>query len=445
VSSAAIATPVSSRSTREIAEAAKRASRTIATLDEAARNAALETMAKAVEDASANLFAANESDLVIAQSFSGTEKLSSATLTRLKLNEAKLREMAEQMRSVAALPDPLSRKLDAIELDTGLNLEKISVPLGVLAVIFEARPDAVTQIAALALKSGNAVILKAGKEVEQTAAVLVRVLRAALTAQGLPEDAVSLVVGRERVAELLSMHAFVDMVIPRGSKALVEYVQANTRIPVLGHAEGVCHIYVDRDADEALALRVIDDAKTDYPAVCNAVETVLIHREIAAEFLPKLAERLRAHGVALHGDDLVRQMLRGVEVEPVEDWHTEYGDLAISLGVVPSMDAAIDHIHAHGSSHTESILTENHATAERFLREVDAASVMHNASTRFADGFRYGFGAEVGISTSKLHARGPVGLDGLTTYKYVLRGSGQIAGDYRGANARSFTHRREAR
>jgi hypothetical protein len=255
VSSAAIATPVSSRSTREIAEAAKRASRTIATLDEAARNAALETMAKAVEDASANLFAANESDLVIAQSFSGTEKLSSATLTRLKLNEAKLREMAEQMRSVAALPDPLSRKLDAIELDTGLNLEKISVPLGVLAVIFEARPDAVTQIAALALKSGNAVILKAGKEVEQTAAVLVRVLRAALTAQGLPEDAVSLVVGRERVAELLSMHAFVDMVIPRGSKALVEYVQANTRIPVLGHAEGVCHIYVDRDAASSTTLR----------------------------------------------------------------------------------------------------------------------------------------------------------------------------------------------
>jgi glutamate-5-semialdehyde dehydrogenase len=436
-----MASLVASRSTLEVAEAAKRASRTIATLDEADRNAALEAMAKAIEDAIAELFAVNASDLEIAQSFSAAEKLSPATLARLKLDEAKLREMAEQVRSVASLPDPLGRTLDAMELDAGLNLQKLSVPLGVLVVIFEARPDAVTQIAALAMKSGNAVILKAGKEVELTAGVLVRVLRAALAGQGLPEDAVSLVVGRERVAELLGMHALVDMVIPRGSKTLVEYVQANTRIPVLGHAEGVCHIYVDREADEALALRVIDDAKTDYPAVCNAVETVLVHREIAAEFLPKLAERLRAHGVVLHGDDLVRQLLRGVEVEAVEDWHTEYGDLAISLGVVESMDAAIEHIHAHGSSHTESILTENHATAERFLREVDAASVMHNASTRFADGFRYGFGAEVGISTSKLHARGPVGLEGLTTYKYVLRGSGQIAGEYRGANARAFTHR----
>jgi glutamate-5-semialdehyde dehydrogenase len=436
-----MASLVASRSTLEVAEAAKRASRTIATLDEADRNAALEAMAKAIEDAIAELFAANASDLEIAQSFSAAEKLSPATLARLKLDEAKLREMAEQVRSVASLRDPLGRTLDAMELDAGLNLQKLSVPLGVLVVIFEARPDAVTQIAALAMKSGNAVILKAGKEVELTAGVLVRVLRAALAGQGLPEDAVSLVVGRERVAELLGMHALVDMVIPRGSKTLVEYVQANTRIPVLGHAEGVCHIYVDREADEALALRVIDDAKTDYPAVCNAVETVLVHREIAAEFLPKLAERLRAHGVVLNGDDLVRQLLRGVEVEAVEDWHTEYGDLAISLGVVESMDAAIEHIHAHGSSHTESILTENHATAERFLREVDAASVMHNASTRFADGFRYGFGAEVGISTSKLHARGPVGLEGLTTYKYVLRGSGQIAGEYRGANARAFTHR----
>jgi glutamate-5-semialdehyde dehydrogenase len=241
------------------------------------------------------------------------------------------------------------------------------------------------------------------------------------------------------------MHGLVDMVIPRGSKALVEYVQANTRIPVLGHAEGVCHIYVDQSADEALALRVIEDAKTDYPAACNAVETVLVHRAIAAEFLPRLAEHLRAHGVALHGDATVRELLRGVEVEAVEDWHTEYGELALSLGVVESLDAAIEHIHAHGSSHTESILTEDAEAAERFLREVDAAGVFHNASTRFADGFRYGFGAEVGISTSKFHARGPVGLEGLTTYKYVLRGHGQVAGDYRGAQARAFTHKREPR
>jgi glutamate-5-semialdehyde dehydrogenase len=452
--SAAASLPGSGLSVRAMAEAAKRASRILAGLDEEKRNAALEAMARGIEAASAELLAANLED-VRAEG----EGVSPATLARLKLDEGKLEEMVEQVRSVAALPDPLGRVLDAIELDDGLNLTKISVPLGVLAVIFEARPDAVTQIAALAIKSGNAVLLKAGKEVEGTAGVLVRVLREALVGQGLPGDAVSLVVGRERAQEVLGMHGLVDLVIPRGSKELVEYVQANTRIPVLGHAEGVCHIYVDKSADEGLALRVIEDAKTDYPAACNAVETVLVHRAIAAEFLPKLAEGLRAKGVALHGDamvrELLRELLRGVEVEAggigtVADWHTEYGELAVSLGVVAGVEEAIEHIHAHGSAHTESVIAEDAAVAERFLREVDAASVMHNASTRFADGFRYGFGAEVGISTSKLHARGPVGLEGLTTYKYVLRGKGQVAGDYRVAKgqalaARAFTHRREAR
>ena len=306
------------------------------------------------------------------------------------------------------------------------NLEKISVPLGVLAVIFEARPDAVTQIASLAIKSGNAVILKPGREVEHTAKAIVRVLRTALANEGIPEDAISLVLGRESVAQLLAMHDLVDMVIPRGSKSLVEYVQANTRIPVLGHSEGICHIYVDRAADQELSLRVIDDAKLDYPAACNAVETVLVHRDIAREFLPKLLTRLRERGVAVHGDEQVRSS--SSEVQPVAAWHCEYGEPELAVGVVDSLDAAIEHIHKHGSSHTESILTEDAAAAERFLREVDAAGVFHNASTRFADGFRYGFGAEVGISTSKLHARGPVGLEGLTTYKYVLRGHGHIAG-----------------
>ena len=439
------ATPESGQCVRAMAEAAKSASRVLAALDEVKRNAALEAMAQAVERASADLLAANLEDV---RAEGGN--LSTATLARLKLDEGKLAEMAEQVRSVARLPDPLGRRLDAIELDEGLNLTKISVPLGVLAVIFEARPDAVTQIAALAIKSGNAVLLKAGKEVERMAGVLVRVLREALVGKGLPADAVSLVVGRERVQELLGMHGLVDLVIPRGSKELVEYVQANTRIPVLGHAEGVCHIYVDESADEGLALRVIEDAKTDYPAACNAVETVLVHRAIAAEFLPRLAERLRAKGVGLHGDATVRELLRGVEVEAVADWHTEYGELAVSLGVVAGVEEAMEHIHAHGSSHTESIVAEDKVVAERFLREVDAASVMHNASTRFADGFRYGFGAEVGISTSKLHARGPVGLEGLTTYKYVLRGTGQVAGDYRvgegqAVAARAFTHRASKR
>ena len=251
----------------------------------------------------------------------------------------------------------------------------------------------------------------------------------------------SLVIGREQVAELLGLHDLVDMVIPRGSKQLVEYVQANTRIPVLGHSEGVCHIYVDRAADPALALRVIADAKLDYPAACNAVETVLVHREIAEGFVPALVHDLGRLGVRVHGDAAVRRLSEG-EALPVEDWHTEFGEAELSVGVVESLDAAIEHIHTNGSSHTESILTEDTEAAEQFLREVDAAGVFHNVSTRFADGFRYGFGAEVGISTSKLHARGPVGLEGLTTYKYVLRGNGHVAGDYRGAEARAFTHRR---
>jgi len=374
--------------------------------------------------------------------------LSPATMARLKLDAAKLREMAEQMRAVAQLADPLGRVLDAVEMDNssgGLSMQKVSVPLGMLAVIFEARPDAVTQIAALAMKSGNAVILKPGREVERTATVLVRVLREALAREALSPDAISLVLGRESVVELLNLYGLVDMVIPRGSRELVEFVQANTRIPVLGHAEGVCHIYVDRAADEALALRVIDDAKTDYPAACNAVETVLVHREIAAEFLPRLALRLREHSVKLYGDATAQMLARDFAIAPVEDWHTEYGELALSIGVVASLEAAMEHIHTYGSAHTEAIVTDDLETAERFLREVDAASVMHNASTRFADGFRYGFGAEVGISTSKLHARGPVGLEGLTTYKYVVRGHGHLAGDYRGDKARAFTHKREVR
>jgi glutamate-5-semialdehyde dehydrogenase len=351
--------------------------------------------------------------------------------------------MIEQVRSVAALPDPLNRKLDAIELDEGLNLEKISVPLGVLAVIFEARPDAITQIASLAIKSGNAVILKPGREVEHTAKAIVRVLRSAMASEAIPEDAIALVLAREEVNDLLAMHDLIDMVIPRGSKSLVEHVQANTRIPVLGHSEGICHIYVDRAADQELALRVIEDAKLDYPAACNAVETVLVHRDIANEFLPKLLDCLRERAVTVHGDEQVRQA--NSDVQPVGEWHREYGVPELAIGVVDSLDAAIEHIHQHGSSHTESILTQDSAAAEKFLREVDAAGVFHDVSTRFADGFRYGFGAEVGISTSKLHARGPVGLEGLTTYKYVLRGHGHIAGDYRGPNARTFTHRREAK
>lgn len=431
-------------SVRAAAEAAKRASRMLAPMSEPVRNAALEAMARGVESATEALLAANVLDLAVAAELKTAGELNDATIARLRLTPAKLREMVEQVRAVAALPEPLGRVVAATELDENLELERRTVPLGVLAVIFEARPDAVTQISALALKTGNAVLLKPGKEVEHTATALVAVIQDAIASAGLPRKAVGLVQGREQVAELLGYADLVDMVIPRGSKALVEYVQRSTRIPVLGHAEGVCHIFLDASADAEMALHIVDDAKRDYPSACNAVETVLVHESLADTLLPKLAKKLVSNGVRLVGDEAVRGLLgrHGVEVGEATDWHTEYGDLTLALKLVPGLDAAIAHIHTYGSAHTESIVTEDAENAERFLREVDAAGVFHNASTRFADGFRYGFGAEVGISTSKFHARGPVGLEGLTTYKYVLRGAGQGAGDYRRAAGRQFTHRK---
>jgi glutamate-5-semialdehyde dehydrogenase len=430
---------------RLLAEQARRAARAIAPMSLAQRNASLTAIAEALVKQQHALLAANAEDLHLADALVATGDLSPANRARLGLTTAKLEEMAAQVRAVRELPDPLGRRLEAMELDRGLDLEKRSVSLGVLAVIFEARPDAVTQISALALKSGNAVILKPGREVERTAAALVSLIRAAIRSASLPEDAVSVIFGRAAVAELLTLSSLVDLVIPRGSRALVEHIQATTRIPVLGHADGICHIYVDRSVDAEQALAVIDDAKTDYPAVCNAVETVLVHQAVALTFLPALVSRLSSKGVRLLGDAGVRAVLStelAATVGEVEEWHTEYGDLTLALRVVPSIEAAIEHIHVFGSAHTESICTTNADAAERFLNEVDAASVMVNASTRFADGFRYGLGAEVGVSTSRIHARGPVGLEGLTTTKYLVRGHGHLAGDYRGPQAKVFTHRR---
>lgn len=407
---------------------------------------AIRAAVELVEQNSLVLLKANAQDLEAADHMVANGEISAATFERLRLTNKKIAEMVQSMLAVAELPDPIGRVLQRTELDTNLVLEKITCPLGVLAIIFEARPDAVTQISALGLKSANAVILKAGREVERTASALVKIIRQALTKSGIPEDSVALVTGRESVHELLGMSDVVDMVIPRGSKHLVEFIQANTRIPVLGHAEGVCHIFVDAAADPEMALAIIDDAKTDYPAACNAAETVLVHEKIAKSFLPRLAERLQARHVVLRGCENTRAILAGEYVEAVPDneWHREYLDLMLAVRVVNSVDDAIDHIHSCGSAHTETIVTQDPIVAERFLAEVDSAGVFHNASTRFADGYRYGFGAEVGISTCKLHARGPVGLEGLTTYKYVLRGAGQIARDYQGENAKLFTHRRLA-
>lgn len=431
------------RDIRSLAEDAKKASRRLASSSAEAREAAIRAAATMVEQNVGSLLGANREDLEDAKALQAHGQITAATLDRLRLTEKKISEMVRSMLAVTELREPVGRVLQRTELDAGLMLEKVSCPLGLLAVIFEARPDAVTQISALALRSGNAVILKAGSEVERTATVLVELIRKSLAQDELPEDAVTLVTGRAAVAELLAMPDLIDLVIPRGSQQLVEYVQANTKIPVLGHAEGICHIYVDAAADFDMALAIVDDAKTDYPTACNAAETVLVHQRIAAEFLPRLAEALRSRGVRLRGCGRTRMTL-GTAVETVRDdeWHREYSDLVLAIRVVDSMEHAIEHIHRYGSAHTETIVTSDQAAAEEFLTRVDAAGVYHNASTRFADGYRYGFGAEVGISTSKLHARGPVGLDGLTTYKYVLRGAGHLARNYQGPNARPFQHKR---
>jgi glutamate-5-semialdehyde dehydrogenase len=435
-----------SEAVRGLAQAAKQAARCIASASIEQRNQALEQIARALEHGAPEILAANAEDIAEAEPALRRGELSKALVDRLKLSPQKLRTMVEGVRAVIALPDPIGRLLDRVELDDGLELEKISCPLGLLAVIFEARPDAVTQISALAIKSANAVILKPGREVERTARVIVETIRAALRSRAIPEALVTNIQQRAEVSELLKLDDLIDLVIPRGGYDLVRYVQSNTRIPVLGHSEGVCHIYVDAAADFDMALDIIDDAKTDYPAVCNAVETVLVDQVIAAKFLPLLAARMKEKGVRLRGSAEAANAIHDVAVEPVADneWHTEYGDLILALRVVRGVSEAIDHIQRFGSAHTDAIVTGDPETANTFLQQVDSAGVFHNASTRFADGYRYGFGAEVGISTSKLHARGPVGLEGLTTYKYILRGHGQVVRDYRGPLARPFTHRRQA-
>jgi glutamate-5-semialdehyde dehydrogenase len=340
------------------------------------------------------------------------------------------------------MPDPAGRITMATQLDEGLLLERVTCPVGVLAVIVEARPDALPQIVALALRAGNAVLLKAGSEARHTSRALFAAMHDALRGTAVPEAAITLLEGREAVALLLGADRDVDLVIPRGSADLVRYVQANTRIPVLGHADGRCHLYVDRAADLGRALAIAVDAKVQYPAACNSIETVLVHASVATAFVSVLVPELRARNVEVRGDAAACR-LGGDLVRPAvgTDWDMEYGDLVVNLAVVPDLDAAIAHIAAHGSRHTEAIVTEDEVAAARFTDEVDAAGVFVNASTRFADGFRYGFGAEVGISTGKLHPRGPVGLDGLVTYKYRLTGEGHVVADYAGPGARKYLHR----
>jgi glutamate-5-semialdehyde dehydrogenase len=429
----------------EIARSAKAASRLLSTLPTAAKDEALELIASALESNTTAILAANAADITAAEPLVRSGELSQSLFQRLLLSEDKLRIMIEGVRAVRRLPDPSGRILERTFLADGLTLEKITVPLGVLAVIFEARPDAITQIGALAIKSGNAVILKGGREVEYTMRALLETMRTALALRSrVPTDAICGVYGRESVRALLDMNHLIDLVIPRGSNALVQYIQHNTLIPVLGHADGVCHIFIDQAANPGMINRIVVDSKTQDPAVCNTVETVLIHAAIAPTVLPSLARTLQEKSVRIRGCERTRSLLPSAAIDPGPDteWHTEYLDLVLAVRIVDSLDDALDHIELHGSHHTDAVLTEDAAAAKRFLEEVDSANVFHNCSTRFSDGFRYGFGAEVGISTSKLHARGPVGLDGIVTYKYRLTGSGHIVRDYTGSNALPFRHQK---
>ena len=399
------------------------------------RRQAVLAMADALEAEASQIVAANAADLEAA----AADGLAPALVARLKLDAKKLAGAIEGVRQVAQLPDPVGVRQMHRELDSGLVLERLSVPLGVLGVIFEARPDAVMQIASLAIRSGNGAILKGGREANRSCTAILSALRSGLAASAVSPQALELLTSRQESLALLKLDGLVDLIIPRGSNALVRFIQDNTRIPVLGHADGVCHLYVDQEVDVPQAFRVALDAKTQYPAACNAIETLLLHRSSAAPFLEQALPVFAQAGVELRGD-AASQALGVSKAAAAEDWRTEYSDLILSVRVVDDLQQALDHISQNGSRHTECICTTNGATAETFLRSVDSAGVYHNCSTRFADGFRYGFGAEVGISTQTLPPRGPVGLEGLVTYRYLLRGDGHIAADY-ASGTRSFSHR----
>jgi glutamate-5-semialdehyde dehydrogenase len=425
------------------ARAARAAARVLASLTSAKKNAVLARMAAALEAAWPELERANALDVSEAEEAAGAGALKGSLVERLRLSEDKLRQMVKSVREVEALPDPVGQVRLHRLLDDGLELKKVTFPFGVVAAIVEARPDAVVQLAALAVKSGNALMIKAGVEATRTSQCAVDAMAGALAEEGIPAAALILVKGRDAVRQLLRLDEWIDLVVPRGGADLVRYVMENSTIPVLGHADGVCHIFIDRDADQEMALGVVLDSKVQAPGVCNAVETVLVDEKIAGEFLPQLVCHLKAAGVKLLGCRRSVELAKGeiAEIAP-ESWHTEYGDLTLAIRVVNGLEEAIEHIESFGSRHTDCIVTRDQQTAGRFLNAIDSANVFHNVSTRFSDGFRYGFGAEVGISTGKLHARGPVGLDGLVTYRYQLSGRGQLVRDYVGKDAKPFKHAR---
>ncbi len=418
----------------QMAQSAREAAWTLAAVSSEGRNAALLEMASCLQEDRDAIFAANEADMVQAQQ----DGLSAPMLGRLRFGDEKLAQVIAGLKALADLPDPIGQTTLAREITEGLKLYRVTCPIGVIGVIFESRPDALVQIASLALKSGNAVLLKGGREALKTNHVLCESLRRAAKHAGLPENFAQLLESREDVAAMLKEDTLIDLIIPRGSNAFVRYIMDNSRIPVLGHADGICHVYVDRKADLKMAVKVAVDSKAQNVAVCNAMETLLVHRDIAATFLPMVADAMHEAHVLLKGDEATRACI-DCEEATEEDWRTEYLDRILSIRVVDSLEQAIDHMNRYGSHHTDCIVTEDDAAASAFMTRVDSAGVYRNVSTRFADGFVYGFGAEVGIATGKIHARGPMGPEGLTTYKYKLLGHGQLMAEMKHGD-RHYTH-----
>lgn len=422
--------------TIEKAMAAKQASFKLASVNNEKKTAVILRVAELLTEKQNEVLAANQKDLDKAKS----ENISQVMFKRLVLTEDKIDGMIASLKDVANLADPVGHISVKRELDNDLILEKVSVPIGVIGIIFESRPDALVQISSLCLKSGNAAILKGGREAQYSNRALFGIFIDAMAEiDSIFSNSLQLVESREDISELLSLDQYVDLMIPRGSNDLVKHIQSNTRIPVMGHADGICHVYVDKNADLDMATSVCVDSKCQYPAVCNAMETLLVHEDVAKAFLPKVAAALKEKNVELRGDSATQGII-DVKAATDEDWQTEYTDLILSIKVVQSLEAAVEHINTYGSHHTDAIVSTNDAAKSVFLATVDSSSVLTNCSTRFADGFRYGLGAEVGVSTNKIHARGPVGLEGLLIYKYRLTGNGNIVADY-ASGKKSFTHK----
>ncbi|MCK5565373.1 MAG: glutamate-5-semialdehyde dehydrogenase [Planctomycetes bacterium] len=421
---------------QEIAAKAKQASIMLAGTSSQLKNAALSAIAKALKDNSAKIIAANKEDLANAEK----DNLAAPLLKRLKFDESKINGVCDGIESLIKIDDPVGKTTSALELNEGLELYKVSCPIGVIGVIFESRPDALVQISTLCLKSGNATLLKGGSEAANTNKTLAEVIAAASETAGIAPGWLGLMETRDDVAEMLNLHKSIDLIIPRGSNEFVQHIMTNTTIPVMGHADGICHVYVDSNADLDMAVNIAVDSKCQYCAVCNAMETLLVDKASAEKFLPMIKKTFDEKQVEVRGCQDTAKVI-DVKAATEEDWKTEYLDMIVSIKIVDDLDAAIDHINKYGSGHTDTIVTKNTDSAEKFMDLVDSADVFFNCSTRFSDGFRFGLGAEVGISTNKIHARGPVGMEGLLIYKWKMKGSGHIVADF-SENGKKYTHKK---